>query len=133
MLSCMQEGEEEDGDEAEADARGREPKRKTIRPPGYRRPAPKAKAAAAADEGVAAAAPAEAEGAAARQKAAATKRRTSAEVAAATLPAERTVMVRESTRQRVQEAEEERKVLDAVRPLCMLHSAPCCPSLACSA
>jgi len=44
------------------------------------------------------------------------QRRTSAEVAAATLPSERTVKVRDSTRQKVQVAEEERKFQEAVSP-----------------
>ena len=108
-----------------------------LRPPGYKRPAPKRKAAEEGEEGEeevsAGAAGAAAEAAeAAAAKAAAKKRRTSAEVAAASLPAERTVKVRDSTRQRVQEAEEERKVLEAVsRPdlqrTCAHELPPACP------
>ena len=103
----MQEGEEESGEEAEEDSKAKEPKKKTLKPPGYKRPPPKKKEAPAptveGEDGV---------------PAAKKVRRTSSEMAATWgIPAERTVGVRESTRQKVQDAEEGRKIQEAVRSL----------------
>lgn len=113
MVPYVQEGEEESGEEAEEDAKAREPKKKTLRPPGYKRPPPgkkkEAAVAAPAEEGVEEEAPAP-------KKA----RRTSSEMAAWALPAERTVGVRESTRQKVQDAEEGRKIQEAVSYQCSI-------------
>lgn len=104
----MQEEEESDGEEAEEDAKAREPKKKTLRPPGYKRPPPTKKPAPgteAADE---------------QEPAPKRARRTSSDAAAAAaaaaIPAERTVGVRESTRQKVQEGEDERKAVEASKP-----------------
>lgn len=104
------EGEETDGEEAEEDAKAREPKKKTLRPPGYKRPPPgKKPATAAATE----AGDDQEAGPSARKRA----RRTSSDAAAAAgVPAERTVGVRESTRQKVQEGEDERKAVEASKP-----------------
>ena len=108
--------QEDEGDleqeAADEEARAAEPKKKTLRPPGYKRPPPGKKQpgpSAPLEEEEEKGAQAEA-----KEPAAKKPRRTSAEVAAATLPAERTVNVRNSTRQKVQDAEEERKVLEAV-------------------
>lgn len=114
--AALQEGEEEDGEEAEEDARAREPKRKTLRPPGYKRPPAKAHAAAGEAEG-------EEEEEEVVVRPAPKKRRTSTEADGVLIPAERTVTVRQSTRARVEAAEEERKLQEAVRgvmPACQL-------------
>lgn len=104
----LQEDEEEDDEEAaEQEAQAREKRKKVLKPPGYKRPPPAKKKQPAKTEGGAEAE----EGAEAVPKKA---RRTSVEVAAAMLPAERTVKVRDSTRQKVQVAEEERMIQEAV-------------------
>ena len=110
----MQEEEESDGEEAEEDAKAREPKKKTLRPPGYKRPPPAKKPVATADTAV----PESEE----QEPVPKRVRRTSSEAAAAAaaaavgVPAERTVGVRESTRQKVQEGEDERKAVEASKP-----------------
>ena len=108
--------QEDEGDEdaeaaeAEAEALQREPKRKVLKPPGYKkpplpRPKPKPAAAAAAEgsEGGAAAA----SGGGARRKSA------SGITAADYVPERRTV--RNSTRQKVEEGEAERRAAEKVR------------------
>jgi vacuolar protein sorting-associated protein 72 len=109
----LQEGEETDGEEAEEDAKAREPKKKTLRPPGYKRPPPGKKQTTATEK-------VEDEDQEAGPSAPKRARRTSSDAAAAAaaagVPAERTVGVRESTRQKVQEAEDERKAVEASKP-----------------
>jgi hypothetical protein len=114
------ESEQEEGEEeaaaaaAEEEAQAREPKKKVLKPPGYKRPAAKPPKAKAAETE-------EAEAGPSAKKA----RRTSVDVV---IPAERTVMVRQSTRQRVQDAEEERRIQESVRQcICVFKHA--CPAV----
>ena len=108
VLYCIgQEEEESDGEAAEEDAKAKEPKKKVLKPPGYKRPPPTKKSEPVLKlEGGAVA------GATGASPPSKKPRRTSAEVH---VPMERTVGVRESTRQKVMEGEEERKLMEAVR------------------
>lgn len=95
---------EEDAEIAEEEARAMESKKKVLKPPGYKKSVSKKiqNDALGIKESVSVA-----------KKA----RRKSSEPF---IPPERTMSVRQSTRQRVQEAEEERRIMQTVRNLCCL-------------
>lgn len=91
--------------DAEEQAKLREPKKKTLKPPGYKQQQQaKAKPEPKIDQ--------ESDVPAIKKV-----RRSSAELAAAAVPAERTMGVRDSTRIKVAEAAEERKLQEAVRSI----------------
>lgn len=108
---------DEEAAEAEADAQARDKKKKVLRPPGYKPPPvpgatiipkPKPKSASNSAEKKQ------------QQKQVKVKKEKIDTIDdgddGIIIPAERTVMVRESTRQKVLEGEEERRVMDAVKP-----------------
>jgi len=105
---------DEEAAEAEADAQARDKKKKVLRPPGYKPPPvpgatlkskPKSKSAPTSAEKK-------------QQKQVKVKKEKIDNIIddGIIIPVERTVMVRESTRQKVLEGEEERRVMEAVKP-----------------